>query len=244
MNSLVQQLSGTLPQIALPALPPRALRILGVIRRHALKRRRALAVAGSVALHILLILALLSQPSPQGLSGGGSNGTASGAGSDETYAAVNLVPALPAPAAAIAVKPPDDPAADILDSPPETLKPQTDALKTADSVAQLATIVAAAPGGAGQAGTTSGASDDLWAAIAPCWKRDAGSDTLPVALKITFGATGGLAKPPEIVRATDTAITPQSLRSEAQALTALAECGVYPMAADRQDVEVHFPRPD
>jgi len=242
MNSLAQTLRGTRPRL-MPAFPPQARQVWAAIRRHAMKHRRPLAVIGSVVLHVLLILALLLQPSSRSLPGGGSNGAASGAGSGETYAAVDLVPALPAPPAATAVKPSDDPATDALDTPPETIKPPTDALKTADSVAQLATA-AATPGGAGQTGTTSGAGDDLWAAIAPCWKRDAGSDTLPVALKITFGATGGLAKPPIIVRATAAAITPQSLRSEAEALSALAQCGAYPMAAGRQDVEVHFPKPD
>jgi hypothetical protein len=116
-------------------------------------------------------------------------------------------------------------------------------LQTADSVAQLATAQATS-GGAGQSGATGGTGDDLWGAIAPCWNRVAGKDTLPVALKITFGANGGLSKPPEIVRAGDAAITPQSLRSEALALSALAQCGAYPMAAGRQDVEVQFPRPE
>ena len=49
---------------------------------------------------------------------------------------------------------------------------------------------------------------------------------------------------PPPVRDETATITPQSLRSEARAIAALAQCGGYPMAANRQDVEVHFPRPE
>ena len=203
----------------------------------------------------MVILALLPA-APSGLSGGGSGGTLAGAGSGETYAAVDLY-ALPAPAAVPAVKPPEPSASDALDEPANAVKPVTDALQTAVSdMPQLAQadpspLSPASPasseppatGGPGQAGTTAGAGDDLWSAIAPCWKRIAGKDTLNVTLRVTFTA-GGLSKPPEIERADGSAITPQSLRSEAQALTALAQCGAYRMAAGRQGGEVNFPRPD
>ncbi len=258
MNSPVQSWRGTWPQIALPALPPRVRQGLSGLRRRALRHRRIIAATGSVLLHLLLLLALFSH-APKGLPGGGSGGTAVGAGTGETYAAIDLYTLPPAPAATTAVKTPDDPATETLDKPTQTVKPQPETIQTATTMSQPAALPEVAPatpaeasaaaqpataGGVGQAGTTSGAGDDLWKAIAPCWGRVAGKDTLPVALRITFGATGGLSKPPQIVRDDKAPITPQSLHSEAQALSALAQCGGYPMAANRQEVEVHFPRPD
>jgi len=244
MNSLVHGLRGSLPRIAFPATPRQARQILGFIGRQASIHRRALAVAGSVALHLLLILALLFPLSPNGLSGGGSGGIASGAGTGETYAAVDLIPAVPAPAATSAVRPPNDSQAEALDSPPDAIKPQADALKTADAVAQLATTEAAATtGGAGQAGTTSGRGDDLWAAIAPCWKRIAGRDALPVRLTVSFANNGLLERAPEIVRDPLAPIDVHTQLSEAQAIQALSECGAYTMAAGRENVTINFPRP-
>jgi hypothetical protein len=242
MNSLVQELRA----ITLPALPPNARRWLVGARQWAQRRRRTIAVAGSGLLHILFILALLPQ-APEGLSGGGSNGTGVGAGAGETYAAVDLYTVRPAHAATAALKPPDDTKADRLDTPADPPKPE--AVIAAADVAQLAPAEpvlpsVAAAGGPGPSGTAAGAGDDLWGAIAPCWKRVAGADTLPVTLKVTFAAGGGLSKPPQIVRADGAAITPQSLHSEAEALAALSQCGAYPMAAGRQDVEVHFPKPE
>ncbi|WP_303828272.1 hypothetical protein [Asticcacaulis taihuensis] len=84
---------------------------------------------------------------------------------------------------------------------------------------------------------------DLWNAIAPCWNRIADSATLPATLKISFDSMGALAVPPEIERNPDALITDQSLKSEAQALQALSECGAYPMAQGQQDVVVRFPTP-
>ena len=235
INSLAARLRGTWPQAAPPGLWPS-------LRRRALKHRRTIAVAGSAALHLLIVLALL-WPRTQGLDGGGGGGHTSGAGTGDAFAAIDL-DLIAKATIAPNVKTSDDLTRDVLDMPLDVDKPQTEALKTPDAVAQL-TPADAGAGGAGQAGTTSGAGmgDDLWGAIAPCWKRVAGTDTLPVTLHITFAGNGGLSKPPVIVRASDAAITPQSLRSEAQALSALAACGAYPMAAGRQDVEIHFPKP-
>ena len=253
MNSLVQSFRSPWPQIAFPALPP-------PVRKRLQRHRKAVAVTGSVLLHLLCLL-VLWPTAQKGLPGGGSGGSEIGAGKGEAYAAIDLDLGPPMPATIPAVKTPDDQATKALDTPEEAIKPKpdmaavtTDAAKSADAAttapsppadaAASARPAAAAVGGAGQGGTTAGAGDDLWQAIAPCWNRVAGKDTLPVALKITFGATGGLSKPPQIVRDETAPITPQSLRSEAQAIAALAQCGGYPMAANRQDVEVHFPRPE
>ena len=259
MNSLVQQLRGTLPQITLPDLPPRARWLFSRLRRTASRRRRAIAVAGSLLLHLVFILALLPH-APEGLLAGGSGGSSSGAGTGETYTPVDLYAAVPASAVMTAIRASADKGADALDAPIPAVKPKDDVLQPAlANTPQLSTLdtplpsptddtlrpalTTAAMGGAGQAGTTSGAGDDLWKAIAPCWERIAGPDTLPVVLKVTFGADGALAKPPEIVRADAAAITPESLRSESLALAALAQCGAYPMAAGRQGATVNFPRP-
>ena len=254
MNSLVQSFRGPWPQLALPELWPS-------VRKRLQRHRKAVAVIGSVLLHLLCLLALW--PTGQkGLSSGGSGGSEVGAGTGEAYAAIDLDLDLmpPMPAKIPAVKTPDEQTTQALDPPQEAIRPKTDmaavatdAAKSADTAttassptadaAASAHPAAAAVGGAGPGGATAGTGDDLWQAIAPCWNRIAGSDALPVTLKITFGATGGLSKPPQIVRDETAPITPQSLRSEAQAIAALAQCGGYPMAATRQDVEVHFPRP-
>ena len=261
MNSLTQDLRVALARIELPAMPPEAQRMFAFLRQRAFRHRRSIAVVGSVLLHVAFLLALLQHP-PKGLSGGGSGGTAVGAGTGESYTAVDLYAAPPMPAAIPALKTTANPAADTLDTPDEAVKPPPNPLKTAVTdlpqlaspqtassplsadVAPSAQSAAAAMSGAGQSGTTAGAGDDLWNAIAPCWKRIAGQDTLSVTLKITFAANGGLSKPPVIVRDDKTPITPQSLRSEAQAIAALAQCGAYPMAASKQGVEVRFPHPD
>ncbi len=251
MNSLVQHLRGSLPPVEWPALPPVARTMLADIRRRVVRHRKPVAVVLSLLLHGLLVLALLPH-APKGLSGGGSNGTASGAGTGASYYAVDLYGAQ-SPSITTAVKAATDPATEALDTPADTVKPQADAIDPAPpalalsdatpAVATAAAQPAAAVGGRGQGGTTAGAGDDLWNAIAPCWKRLAGADTLAVTLEVTFGGDGGLSRPPTIDRGNAAAITPQSLRSEALALSALAQCGAYPMAAGRQGVRIDFPRP-
>jgi hypothetical protein len=99
------------------------------------------------------------------------------------------------------------------------------------------------PAVAGAFGHDGRASIDLWNAIAPCWYRIADSAAVPAILKISFDANGGLALPPEIERDPSVPITDQSLKAEAQALQALAECGSYPMAQGQQGVLVQFPTP-
>jgi len=83
--------------------------------------------------------------------------------------------------------------------------------------------------------------NDLWKAIAPCWNRIADKNTLPVTLEVSFSPMGNLAKPPVIRRAPSQRITDQMLRSESQAITALAQCGPYLMAFGQENVQVGFP---
>lgn len=84
--------------------------------------------------------------------------------------------------------------------------------------------------------------NDLWKAIEPCWRRVADKSTQSVTLQVSFSPLGNLAKPPTILRTPGTHIDDRLLRSENQAITALAQCGPYLMAYGQQDVKVVFPR--
>lgn len=84
--------------------------------------------------------------------------------------------------------------------------------------------------------------NDLWKAIAPCWNRIADKNTLPVTLEVSFSPMGNLAKPPVIRRDQSKRITDQMLRSESQAITALAQCGPYLMIFGQENVQVAFPK--
>jgi len=221
------------------------------------RRRRTVAVTGALLLHALFLLFLLPQTS-KGLSAGGSGGLAdSGSGEGLT---LDLTTLKTGPELATAVVPqaqedftpatPDDaPAvktAESLLSLPDIVTPSLKAPEppspeaaTAEAKAQLA----AAAGGAGQDGSTAGSGDDLWAAIAPCWKRIAGRDALPVRLTVSFANNGLLQRAPEIVRDPLASIDVHTQLSEAQAIQALSECGAYTMAAGRENVTINFPRP-
>jgi len=216
------------------------------------------AVAVSLGFHVLFVLALLPH-AQSGLSTGGSNGTTVGASDGDGYA-IDLY-AVEHPAASAQLKPPtpEDLADDQLSEVKPVLDAQSVVAVAANSPADLPQITAlnpappdiaeataqlqtpAASGGVGQDGTTAGQGDDLWAAIAPCWKRIAGKDTLAVTLEVTFSGDGRLSKPPVIDRNASAIIDTQSLRSEAKAIDALAQCGAYQMAADKEGVKVNFP---
>lgn len=220
------------------------------------RHRRLIAVAASIGLHVLFVLCLLPH-SRSGFSAGGQGGTYQGEGEG-----------LSLDLTAMAL--PDAQALEVREPEPETLT-ELDDSETLDDVTNTETQVlsealadtpslsqpepeqtaAASPaqmatvrqGGEGQGGTASGTFDELWAAIAPCWRRIADTETLPVNLTVTFAGNGMLAKPPEIVRAAEDASNASALRSESLAITALAECGAYQMAAGRENVSIHFPKP-
>ncbi len=86
--------------------------------------------------------------------------------------------------------------------------------------------------------------NELWKAIAPCWNRLANASTLPTRLELSFDDWGELAAPPEIERDPNAPITDQSLQSEALALQAVGQCGVYPMARGQHGIMVLFPTPE
>ena len=221
------------------------------------KHRRPIAFAVSLALHVLFVIALLPH-NPSGFSAGGQGGADQGEGEGLSLDLTAI--ALP-DAQALEIREPEpetltelDPS-EPLDSLTAEAETQTfsDALPTTSSLAQAyateqATLnsahqSAARQGGEGQGGTSSGTFDDLWAAIAPCWRRVADTETLPVNLTVSFAGNGMLAKPPEIVRAAEDSSNAKALRSESLAITALAECGAYQMAAGRENVSIHFPKP-
>jgi len=222
------------------------------------QRRFAVAIAGSLLLHVVLILFLL--PSDTGLMSVGTTGVGSvdGAGTAVTLVeASELIPPEAAEAqSATAEK-------SILASEPVATESTSDAIAEAEAVDEpkpveeatkrtatkaiwsdsQASSDNAADASAGAHGQNGQANADLWNAIAPCWNRIADKDTRSATLTISFASDGGLAAPPLIERDPEAAITNQSLQSEAQALQALAACGAYPMAADQQSVTVVFPAP-
>ena len=219
--------------------------------------RKPVAVVVSVALHLLALVFLLPQAQVPGGFSGGAGGTDSGAGQGISLdlSALNeaskdalqvkaqtpedTADLTPADQVQLAETTPQPQLSDLSDA---VTQPQTQPQpKSAEASAQEA---AAAAGGPGQDGTTAGDGDALWSAIAPCWRKMASADALPVQLSVTFAADGNLALPPDIVRDPDHPSDMTGMRSETQAIQALAACGAYAMAAGRQNVQIHFPKPN
>lgn len=218
----------------------RARTLLRPLRDRLDRHRRAVAVTGAFGLHLLFLMALL--PQAESLSSGGGHGGQGQAGSGDMGYAVDLVAMAKPPADPTqVVTPPSDDALDMA-KPSVTQAPSDLTLAISDPASLPVMAVAAADGGSGQNGATTGQAGDLWAAIAPCWQRMATSGTLAVTLEVTFTADGHLATPPVIDR--DGGATPAGLQSEARAIAALAQCGAYPMAANAAAVKVNFPKPD
>ncbi|MDV6333266.1 hypothetical protein [Asticcacaulis sp. 201] len=222
------------------------------------RARLAGAVTASLLLHGFLLFLLLLTPARGWLAiGTTGEGHLNGAG----LAMVDLVQAVDlaslTPAASTVTEPvpvapevdsdaqPADATASSETTATDGLTSQPDAktaAETTDSPTASQAQVTSAPQSAGAHGQNGTEEDALWAAIAPCWNRIADRDTLGATLKVSFSPAGGLAIPPEIERDPAVAITPQTLQSEAKAIAALAECGVYPMAQGRQDVAIVFPK--
>ncbi|EGF92854.1 hypothetical protein ABI_12920 [Asticcacaulis biprosthecium C19] len=83
--------------------------------------------------------------------------------------------------------------------------------------------------------------NELWKAIEPCWNRVTDKSTLDVTLEVSFSPLGNLARPPVIKRTHGALLNDRVLRSENQAITALAQCGPYLMAYGQDQVEIQFP---
>ncbi len=225
------------------------------------RRRKPVAIVGSVVLHLLALLFLLPQAQTPGGFAGGAGGNDSGAGEGIS---LDLTALNDASKDALTVKTTTPEDADIV-APIDQLmvadaQPQPQLSDLSDAVAQTtpqatpqpqpqaaeanAQEAAAAAGGPGQGGTTAGDGDALWAAIAPCWRKMASADALPVQLSVSFAADGNLAVPPDIVRDPEHPVDMTGMRSETQAIQALAACGAYAMAAGKQNVRIHFPKPN
>jgi hypothetical protein len=222
--------------------------------RLAQKHRRPVAIAFSLAVHVLFVLLLLVEK-PTGLAGGGfaGQGTAPGSGTAVTLvdgAALDqmdltTVKATTADAAEeqitpIAATQADDmtlAATDSLVAPQLLAPPQTQTFPTQAAAQAGGRAGSPGDGGAGNAG------DDLWGAIAPCWKRLADNKTLPVTLRVTFASDGNLAAPPVIDADPAMQADVNVQRSETIAMQALAQCGAYAMAEGKSDVRINFPTP-
>lgn len=64
----------------------------------------------------------------------------------------------------------------------------------------------------------------LWGAIEPCWRNLGFKGQVPVTIDVTVDGRGGLRGPPKVVRATNAVLSDVRLKSEANALGALAAC--------------------
>ncbi|ESQ90229.1 hypothetical protein ABAC460_10800 [Asticcacaulis sp. AC460] len=214
------------------------------------------AVSGSVLLHAVVLLAfLLPAVRMGGLSAGGSVGDGMGVGQGVDLTLYEY--AQPAPRQ-VEVKRLDAEdlqeltqldVAELSDEPvfeiADTVFSEFAAMKVVEvSATEPSTSERASEanrGATGVGGLTQGEGDDLWAAIAPCWRKVLDEHTVPVTLEVTFSAGGGLAEPPVILRGEASASDPKRLVSESKAIQALAECGAYPMAGGQSHVSINFP---
>jgi hypothetical protein len=221
------------------------------------RHRRPIAIAMSVGLHVLLVLCLLPN-GKFGFSTGGQGrvyeGEGEGLSVDLTALALINAQALEMRESEpetrteldemealddLATKAGTQALSNVLPDVPAEAQPEPERT----DLSRPSPMEAVRQGGEGQGGTSSGGFDELWEAIAPCWRRIADEHALPVKLNVTFAGDGMLAKPPEIIRAAEDVSNPRALRSESLAITALAECGAYQMAAGRQNVSIYFPKP-
>lgn len=64
----------------------------------------------------------------------------------------------------------------------------------------------------------------LWGAVEPCWRNLGVRGRVPVALEVSLDGAGGLRKPPTVLRSNAEIIDEPRLQAEASALAALAAC--------------------
>jgi hypothetical protein len=69
-----------------------------------------------------------------------------------------------------------------------------------------------------------GAGGGLWGLVSPCWDRIGGASRVRVTLEVALDGRGRISRPPRIIRAGSDAADEPRLRAEAQALAALAAC--------------------
>lgn len=83
--------------------------------------------------------------------------------------------------------------------------------------------------------------NDLWKAIEPCWRRVADKKTVSVTLSVSFSPLGNLSKAPAVVRDASVSTGERRRRSEDQAINAIKQCGPYLMSFGQSDVHIAFP---
>lgn len=223
--------------------------ILQRLHRLSDKQRRAVALILSLGLHALFICLLLI-PLLSGSAGGGQGADAAGEGDSFGMDLVSIEDESPAVLMAKAVEAIELDAPEVLS---EDVRPVEDGMVLdADQMAPLPEVAPSDAVGAavqeqsmagGTPGDGSGRSqgeDDLWNAIAPCWRRLADAKTQRVSLKVSFAGNGMLAKAAEVEKVVAGAAQSDGLRSASLAMQALAECGAYEMAAGRSDVVIDF----
>lgn len=64
----------------------------------------------------------------------------------------------------------------------------------------------------------------LWGAIEPCWRNLGFRGQVPVTIEVSLDGRGGLKGPPKVVRSASALLGEPRLKSEANALSALAAC--------------------
>lgn len=205
------------------------------------KHRCKIAVAVSLGLHTLVILAFLIGVTP-GVSGGGNHGDSFGGGTGSGFT-VEMVSGRDVPQPQI-VKAPDPADAEALAdiTTTEVVKTSTETMSF-DSPAEAALALNVTPGsdgpagGEGEGGQSAGVNDPLWKQIEPCWNRLAGKGTSGVMLRIDFSPLGNIAKTDDDP---GTLLAPDA-PSRAKAVRALGECGPYVTAGSREKVVIAFP---
>lgn len=215
------------------------------------RRRKPIAVGGAILLHVLVIWCLIRPSS-------GQLGVDADLGSSQTGAEVAFYTPGPTGDTAMHPAPSPPPLTQALDRFADMSDTQAEAqpLKAPQPTQSLDQVFgkdlfAQNPKAAQTPqpsdshvaidGRNSHTVNDLWKAIAPCWYRLAGKQAMGVRLSVSFSALGNLSKPPVIVREAGSALTDQRLKSESLAISALTQCGPYPMAFGQSDVTVDFP---
>lgn len=217
------------------------------------RHKELIAIAASTALHVIFVLFLLIH-NPASLAAGGNNGRGNAA---VNGMAVTLVDGEAMARMTLTTKAPSQGTLESTITPLQMDTAKTAPLALADSRAlpQLiqeseahATSNDAETQDSGRAssqgdGGEGAADDDLWDAIAPCWNRLADKNTLSITLEVSFDSDGNIASPPVFDADAADQSNPQLGRSETIAMQALAQCGGYDIAQNRQDVKINFPQP-
>ena len=214
--------------------------------------RKAAALAGSVLLHVVFVLAVFATATgtaPRGAADPFGEGEAVEvmlAGREGAQVDGGGAAAVTAPSALDRMARRVRAASDLTGSPKEPARLSgdlaslmgrlgrisalgrrgegADAAGDSDRAARDARTASASRRGAATADASAG---ELWGQVEPCWRRIGGRSTVPVTLEVTLDAQGGLAGPPRILRPDGDRPTEQRLLAEARALEAIHACLPY-----------------